>query len=215
VIHNGYDDDRYFPVEEKHKKISTAYGLENYFLAIGPTYLHKNFELLIEAYDKIGTDYKKRHPLLIAGGKEKYLSVLKKLVKKLGLEDSIYFTGYVPIELMPALYREAYALVFPSLYEGFGIPLLEAMATGCPVITSNTSSMPEVCGDAVLYFDPGDQSLLTASMQLLITDTTLHNELKKQGLEQAKKFSWKKMAGSFNNIIDNFFINKLLHRHLS
>jgi glycosyltransferase involved in cell wall biosynthesis len=207
VIYNGYDDDKYFPVEEKHQNIFNTYGVGNYLLAIGPTYPHKNFEMLIDAYKELNSTCKKTHPLLIAGGKEKYLTVLKNQVKHLGLQDCIHFTGYVPIELMPSLYREAYALIFPSLYEGFGIPLLEAMASGCPVISSNTSSMPEVCGDAVLYFDPADKFSLTASIQHLATDDSMRSDLVAKGLEQAKKFSWKKMAGSFNNIIDNIFYN--------
>ncbi|MDN3656775.1 glycosyltransferase family 1 protein [Ferruginibacter paludis] len=207
VIYNGYDDDIYFPVAEKKLIIYSQYGVRNYLLAVGPTYPHKNFELLIDAYNAMNTACKKKHPLVIAGGKEKYLEVLKAYVHGLDLDSCIHFVGYVPVELMPSLYREAHTLIFPSLYEGFGIPLLEAMASGCPVISSNTSSMPEVCGDAVLYFNPTDQFSLTASMQLLIMDDNLHSELKQKGLDQAKKFSWKKMAGSFNNIIDNFSIN--------
>lgn len=207
VIYNGYDEERYFPAAENKLLIYHQYGVKNYLLAVGPTYPHKNFELLIEAYNALNSTCKKKHPLVIAGGKEKYLSVLKDLVHTLELDECIHFIGYVPAELMPSLYREAHLLIFPSLYEGFGIPLLEAMASGCAVITSNTSSMPEVGGDAVLYFDPMDSLSLTALMQQLIMDDTLRSELKKKGLERAKKFSWKKMAGSFNNIIDNFFIN--------
>lgn len=208
VVYNGYDDERYFPSEENKHPIYQEYGIRNYFLAVGPTYPHKNFELLLDAYNALDRNSKKKHSLVIAGGKEKYVRALKEYVKKLELEHDIYFLGYVPVQLMPSLYREAYALIFPSLYEGFGIPLLEAMASGCPVITSNTSSMPEVCANAVLYFDPLDKLSLTASMKQLIIHDSIRKELIKKGIVQAKKFSWKQMAGSFNTIIDNIFINK-------
>lgn len=207
VIYNGYDDDSYFPLKENKHLIYHEYGIRKYLLAVGPTYPHKNFELLIDAYSALDSNSKKKHPLVIAGGKENYVDVLKKYANKLGLQHDIYFIGYVPIQLMPSLYREAYLLIFPSLYEGFGIPLLEAMASGCPVITSNTSSMPEVCGNAVLYFHPLDKLSLTASMEQLILNEGIRNELIKKGIVQAKKFSWKQMAFSFNTVIDNIFIN--------
>jgi len=126
----------------------------------------------------------------------------------MGLQNDVYFIGYVPLELMPSLYREAFALVFPSLYEGFGIPLLEAMACGCPVITSNTSSMPEVCGDAAMYFNPNDEVSIKLSLQALINDEQLRRGFIEKGIIQAESFSWKKMAQSFNDIIDNFFVTK-------
>ncbi|MBI3883059.1 MAG: glycosyltransferase family 4 protein, partial [Sphingobacteriales bacterium] len=148
VIYNGYDDKRYFPTSQNEKVIEKKYGFKNYLLAIGPTYPHKNFELLLSAYKQLDQETQKQYPLIIAGGKKNYLSVLKKQVQKLGLEKQVHFLGYVPIELMPALYREALTFIFPSLYEGFGIPLLEAMACGCPLIVSNISSMHEVCDDA-------------------------------------------------------------------
>ncbi len=207
VIYNGYDDDTYYPVNENRLAIYQEYGFRNYLLAVGPTYPHKNFELLINSYNDLNAAIKKKHPLIIAGGKDAYINVLKQHVLKLGLEHHIFFIGYVPVTLMPSLYREAHAFIFPSLYEGFGIPLLEAMASGCPVIASNTSSMPEVCGEAVLYFDPLDQTSLTKTMQEIILNDAVRNQLMAKGILQAKKFSWKKMAGSFNNIIDNFFIN--------
>ena len=207
VIYNGYDDAIYYPADENTSVIYGEYKVKNYLLAIGPTYPHKNFEMLITAYKDLTEVTKKKYPLVIAGGKEKYLFLLKQYVKKLGLEKSIYFIDYVPIRFMPSLYREAFALVFPSLYEGFGIPLLEAMACGCPVISSNTSSMPEVCGNAALYFNPLDKFSLTSSIQEIILNNDLRNDLVTKGFERVKKFSWKKMAQAFNTEIENHFIN--------
>jgi len=100
---------------------------------------------------------------------------------------------------MPALYREALLLVFPSLYEGFGIPLVEAMACGCPVIASDTSSMPEVCGDAACYIDPGSKESIRRSIETLVADTGLRDSLRRKGYARAAQFSWKKAAESFNH----------------
>ncbi len=158
---------------------------------------------MLQAYSQLNNSTKEQHPLLIAGGKRKYLNHLKIISKNLGLEKHVLFAGYVPIELMPSLYREAFALIFPSLYEGFGIPLLEAMACGCPVITSETSSMPEVCGDAALYFNPLDKKSITIAFNKLIADPILQNELREKGIKRARNFSWKNTAVSVKKIIEN------------
>jgi glycosyltransferase involved in cell wall biosynthesis len=211
VIYNGYDHLSYYPIRKKEHNIYKEYGQENYLLAIGPTYAHKNFEILIRAYGELAAAFRDRHPLVIAGGKEPYLGSLKKVVRALHLERRIIFLGYVPIVLMPSLYREAFLLVFPSLYEGFGIPLLEAMASGCPVVVSNTSSMPEVCGDAVLYFDPLDSSALSSSISRVIGDKRLREDLVEKGIRRAREFSWHRMACSFNTLIEQYFANKQLN----
>ncbi|MEO6230482.1 MAG: glycosyltransferase family 1 protein [Ferruginibacter sp.] len=207
VIHNGYDLDMYFPAQENKFEIEKAYGLQNYLLAVGPTYPHKNFEMLIDAYASMDESFKRVHPLLIAGGKASYLNLLKRYVTAQHLDDFIFFAGYVPLNLMPSLYREAFALVFPSLYEGFGIPLLEAMASGCPVIVSDSSSMPEVCGDAALYFNPKDKIELCNAIKYLNENADERSLLIEKGLIQVKKFSWKKMAESFNSLIQSSVLN--------
>ncbi len=207
VIYNGYDHDRYYPIEENKQRIRWKYGLDNYLLAVGPTYPHKNFDVLINAYKNLDESIKHEYPLAIAGGKRPYTDQLKQLVKKLKLGHHVHFLGYVPMELMPSLYREAYALVFPSLYEGFGFPLLEAMACGCPVIASNTSSMPEVCGNAALYFDPTNPTALSLSIEKIIAEKSLRTQLRKEGLIQSKKFSWEKTAQQLKNLIEKHFPN--------
>ena len=203
VVFNGYDHTTYFAIEGNRHVIERAYGVKKYLLAIGPTYPHKNFETLIQAYKELDDSVRIQFPLVIAGGKKEYVNALKLLVKQLDLEINIRFIGYVPIDLMPALYREAEVFIFPSLYEGFGIPLLEAMACGCPVITSNTSSMPEVCGDAALYFDPLDRDALKKRIMNLTEDRKLWNEMRKRGLEQVKKFSWQRTAQQLKSVIEN------------
>ncbi|MHA4807431.1 glycosyltransferase family 4 protein [Flavitalea flava] len=205
VIYNGYDDTRYFPVQDNELPVLEQYGVKNYFLAVGPTYPHKNFERLILAFNELTEDEKKEHPLVIAGGKKKYTMQLKELVTQLGIGEHVHFLGYVPAGLMPSLYREAFALVFPSLFEGFGIPLLEAMASGCPVIVSGTSSMPEVCGQAALYIDPLDETSIHASMKELICNKVLRDRLIEDGLAQAKKFSWMQTAAALKEWIETKF----------
>jgi glycosyltransferase involved in cell wall biosynthesis len=207
VIYNGYDDSIYHPATESKPQISDEYNVTNYLLAVGPTYPHKNFERLIDAYNNLSEANRKKHPLVIAGGKKKYLNELKKYAEKSGKPDAIRFLNYVPIRFMPSLYREAFALVFPSLYEGFGIPLLEAMASGCPVITSNRASMPEVCGDAAKYFNPVDQFSITSAIQEIIMNDELRTGLIEKGFMRVKNFSWKKMAGEFQTEIEKHFIN--------
>jgi glycosyltransferase involved in cell wall biosynthesis len=202
VIYNGYDKQRYHPAKNSSNLIQRRYKVNNYFLAIGPTYPHKNFENLLSAYKKLSTDIKKTHPLVIAGGLNPYLQTIKSFAKKEGLENDVYFLGYVPAELMPALYQEARALLFPSIYEGFGIPLVEAMACGCPIATSDTSSMPEVCGDAALYFNPhSTNSILSTLTELVRTDTDRKTLIQK-GLARAELFTWEKSATQFKSLID-------------
>jgi glycosyltransferase involved in cell wall biosynthesis len=203
VIYNGYDGLLYNNNNTApFKNIYKEYGIQNYFLAIGATYPHKNFELLIDAFNGLDVNIKQQFPLVIAGGKNNYLNTLKQYVKEKKAEAYIHFIGYVPASLMPALYKEAYALVFPSLYEGFGFPLLEAMACGCPVLTADTSSMPEVCGNAALYFDPYNKQSLQVQLQNIVTDKILYYDLKAKGLEQVKKFSWSKTVNQLKLIIE-------------
>jgi glycosyltransferase involved in cell wall biosynthesis len=205
VVYNGYDESRYYPGEEKDNIIYREYGFKDYLLAVGPTYPHKNLEMLLLAYHELRPAVRSRHPLVIAGGKKEYTNYLKRRVEELHLGTDVYFTGYIPMELMPSLYREAHALIFPSLYEGFGIPLLEAMACGCPVAVSGTSSMPEVCEDAALYFDPSDKGSIRAVIEQLISDEETCRLLREKGLVQVRKFSWEKTAREVKTLLDNHF----------
>ncbi len=206
VLHNGYDETLFTYDGKLSNIITKEFGVKNYLLAVGPTYSHKNFELLIQVYHELPDTYQEQRPLVIAGGKEPYLQYLKNLVSKSG-NKNIHFLGYVPLRLMPYLYREAFAFIFPSLYEGFGIPLLEAMASGCPVIASDASSVPEVCEDAVVYFNPLEKSFLAEAIKRVSDNEILRNELRRKGLTQVKKFSWMRTAETFNSIIDTSLQN--------
>ena len=121
-------------------------------------------------------------------------SLLELLIRDLHLEQDVIFTGFVEEKDLPYLLSGAKAFCFPSLYEGFGLPVLEAMACGCPVITSNVSSLPEVAGDAAILVDPYDVQQISDAMARLLTDDRLSKELRNKGLQQAKKFSWKNAA---------------------
>lgn len=205
VVYNGYDTSSYYVKEGKEELISQEYGCKDYLLAVGPTYPHKNLEMLLLAYREMSPGVRSKHPLVIAGGKKEYTNYLKRRVRELELGAEVHFLGYIPMRLMPALYREAHALIFPSLYEGFGIPLLEAMACGCPVAVSRTSSMPEVCGDAALYFDPLDKLSIRTAIEQLILDEAICSRLREKGLDQVKKFSWEKTALEVKTLLDNHF----------
>ena len=131
---------------------------------------------------------------MIAGPRKwKYARILQ-AVEELELEAHTIFTGYIPDEDLPAIYSGADLFVFPSLYEGFGLPPLEAMACGTPVVCSNAASLPEVVGDAAIMVDPYDVEGLAQAMRRVLADRDLQEDLRQRGLERAKLFSWEKTA---------------------
>jgi glycosyltransferase involved in cell wall biosynthesis len=131
-------------------------------------------------------------------------------VAQLGLQEQVTFTGYVPDEDLPALYNAAELFVFPSLYEGFGLPVLEAMACGAPVVTSNTSSLPEVAGDAAILVDPYDVNAIAQAMRQVLEDPALAEALRQKGLERAKLFTWEKTARQTIAVYEKVLGEKLL-----
>ena len=130
----------------------------------------------------------------MVGGKGWKYTKIFDLIEELNLKNEVIFTDYVSDEYLVKIYNAADLFVYPSLYEGFGLPPLEAMACACPVITSNTSSLPEVVGDAGIMIDPNDVDSLTESMLKILTDNQLREEMSRKSLERAKMFSWKKTA---------------------
>ncbi|MDD5674757.1 MAG: glycosyltransferase family 1 protein, partial [Chitinivibrionales bacterium] len=164
-----------------------------YLFNVGVLEPRKNIPGLLDAY-KILMDKGHRMPLLIAGKKGWLYDDIFAKVKKNGLEDSVRFAGFVPEADLPYLYNGARCFVYPSLYEGFGLPLLEAISCGTPVICSNISSMPEVVGDAGLLVPPGDAAALSAAMEQLITNDALRADLHERALRRAAEFSWSKTA---------------------
>lgn len=188
---------REFSVKDKKKArafAKTRYGINPPFiLFVGMIEPRKNLERLFRAF----LELKKEgipHELVIVGKKGwKYKGIFK-TVKELMLEDDIIFTGYVPDNDLAILYNASEMLAYPCLYEGFGIPILEAMACGCPVITSNVSSMPEVAGDAALLVNPEKTGEIASAMRKVIYDERLQKELKRKGKLQSSRFSWENTA---------------------
>lgn len=159
-----------------------------YFLYLGTLEPRKNIERIVQAFAGI-----KQGMLVIAGKKGWKFDDIFAKVKELGLQDRVVFTGFVPDSDVPALYSSAQAFVWPSLYEGFGLPILEAMYNRCPVITSNNSSLPEVAGDAAILVDPQSVSQITKAMRD-VCDTKLATELRNKGTRQVARFSWESAA---------------------
>jgi glycosyltransferase involved in cell wall biosynthesis len=166
----------------------------NYILFVGTIEPRKNLVTLIRAAADLLKDGRPRCLLVIAGASGWLNSEVYKLVQSLGLQDCVRFVGYVAAEELRVLYSAARVFVYPSLYEGFGLPVLEAMACGTPVITSNTSSLPEVAGEAAILAPPTDVGELQQAMAAVLSNQPLRLRLRQQSLKQAARFSWQETA---------------------
>jgi glycosyltransferase involved in cell wall biosynthesis len=195
VVYAGHDP-RFNPqVQVTDGAIQETYGIKGpYILALGTLQPRKNFATLIRAYNLLVKEHHIPHKLIIGGGKGWLYDDIFDTVRELNLEELVEFPGFVADEHLPALYRGADVFAFPSLYEGFGIPILEALGCGTPVITSTTSSLPEVAGDAALYIDPQDYAALADAIWQAISDATLRQTLRQRGLERVMLFTWEKAA---------------------
>jgi len=172
------------------------YGIGgDYLLYLGTLQPRKNLARLIEAFGRLAGQPALEGVQLVLAGKPGWdYHALTALATRLGLASRVLFPGYVAETDLAALLSGAIAFVFPSLYEGFGLPVLEAQACGVPVMTSNNSSLPEVAGDAALFVDPHNVDAIAAAMYRLVTDEGLRAELVRRGLENVKRFSWEKCA---------------------
>jgi glycosyltransferase involved in cell wall biosynthesis len=188
--------DRHFRVlsTEEVQHVLGRYCMDvPYILYVGSIAARKNLPRLLEAYARL-RNWSSNWRLVIAGTRGWKSSPVYETVERLELAGCVHFTGYVEEEDLPALYNGADLFVFPSLYEGFGLPVLEAMACGAPVVTSNTSSLPEVAGDATLLADPEDVEAITEAMRRVLADRALAKELQAKGLERAEQFTWERTA---------------------
>jgi glycosyltransferase involved in cell wall biosynthesis len=166
---------------------------KQFIFYVGRPQPHKNLARLIEAFSLL----KKTNPellLVLAGKKDKMYDSFIQTAKDLGVEDSVVFTGFVSEGQLKWLYKGCKAFVFPSLSEGFGLPGLEAMQHGAPVVSSNATCLPEIYGDAAYYFDPLDIHDIASSINTVINDTNIRNKLIKDGRKKAKEYSWERMA---------------------
>lgn len=207
VVYPGYDDKVFRKINDdgEIEKVLKKYEIEgNYIIYIGTIQPRKNLLRLIRSVKNI-----ENIKLIIAGkinGKGRKAWMNDEILsepKKLGIEEKIIFTDFVPTEELPYLISGAKAFVLPSLWEGFGIPVVEAMACGVPVIVSNVSSLPEVAGEAGILVNPESEIQIEQAIRLLVTDKKMHDRLAKKALEQTKEFSWEKMAKEVIKILDS------------
>jgi len=175
----------------------------NYFLYLGRNDPYKNLQRLIAAFAQLPD--RSRYELWIAGpGDDRYSPALVEQITELGLTAQVKFLDYVPYAELPVVINQAIALVVPSLWEGFGLPVLEAMACGTPVITSNLSSLPEVAGDAALLVDPYDTNAIADAMYTLAINPTLRSQLRSASLTRASQFSWEKTGSATVELLKQF-----------
>ncbi len=180
---------------EETEQVCRRYGIEGpYVLYVGNIQPRKNLPRLIQAYAQLMAAGDIQHRLVIVGRKAWLHSEVFQEARRSGLSNQIVFTDYVPQSDLPHLYARADVFVFPSLFEGFGLPVLEAMACGAPVITSRSSSLPEVAGDAACYVDPFSAGEIARALRQLVCDAELRARLAGAGLEQAARFSWEQTA---------------------
>jgi glycosyltransferase involved in cell wall biosynthesis len=172
------------------------YGIpERYMLFVGTLEPRKNVTTLLRAFAMFHADRSQDElKLVVAGGRGWGREDFSATAEALGLGEHVRFTGFVDDDDLPALYRGAALFIYPSLYEGFGLPVLEAMACGTPVITSNRSSLPEVAGDAALLIDPTQPEALAAAMTTMMNDSQLRQTLRAKGLVRARGFTWDAVA---------------------
>jgi len=201
VIYNGIDTKKFSPIQNQEllENVRQKYLLPNqFFLFVGNVKPHKNLQGLIKAFALLKKHKKlEEFNLVIVGKKEGFITgdkEIERLINELSLESFIKFTGFVMDNDLPAIYNLASALIFPSFYEGFGFPPIEAMACGCPVIASNAASLPEICEDAVLYVDPYKTEDIAQKIELLLTDESLIDRLKEMGFQRVRQFTWERCA---------------------
>lgn len=191
VIHNGVSSRFRRAAQSEVLRIRERYELpEKYILYVGNIEPRKNLPLLLQAFDQLKSHADIPHQLVILGQRAWLHGAVDNTWQGLKSKAAIRFTGYVPADDLPALYSGAEVFVYPSLYEGFGLPILEAMACGTPVITSSTSSMPEVAGDAAELVDPHSVDALSNALLHLLKDGRRRHELVQKGLRRAAEFTW-------------------------
>ena len=177
---------------------------KRFFLFVGPNYDYKNVDRLIDAFTKLsGQQDKQDVQLVLTGGRKQYLSKLKHHIDATcpHLCSRIIFLGYVRKEELTWLYKNAIATMVTTLYEGFGLPALEAMHCGCPVIASKVASLPEVCGDAAIYIDPCSAVDISVAMCGVLTNSSTRTTLIQRGYSNVRRFSWQKAAGEVLQVL--------------
>ena len=207
VIHEAYNKECRVLATKETAPTKTKYRLpDRYILFVGGFNPRKNLGNLLRAYSLVKDTLP--HDLVIVGFKRWKYSQDFKLIEELGLQDRVHKLDYVSDEDLVAIYNLADLFVFPSLYEGFGIPVLEAMACGCPVVSTKTGCTPEVAGDAAVLVNPYDYTEIANAIKKVLSDESVRTSLIKKGLERIHNFSWKKCAGETLQLFDSVFAQK-------
>ena len=204
VMPCGVDFSKYHPnyTESEIQIVKKKYHIQDdYLLYLGTLEPRKNITRLIEAYAQLKATNTKLPKLVLAGRKGWMYDSIFAIVKELQLEDDVIFTGYIEAKEAPILMKGSLAFLFPSLYEGFGMPPLEAMACGTPVLVSNTASLPEVVGEAGVYVDPMSIESIREGMKYLMGSEGIRSDLSSRGLERARLFSWDRSVEIVNKTI--------------
>ncbi len=206
VIHLGVDRKRFIEqTSKKIKKVLEKYNIsKKYILTVGTLEPRKNLVNVVEAFSKL--KHKGIYQLVMIGNRGWGEVDLSEIVKKYNVQSETIMTGYVEGEELNAFYSGAEVFVYPSLYEGFGLPILEAMSCGCPVITSNNSSMPEVANDAAILIEALNVSDLKVAVERVLHSYDERMEMKKKGFRNIKNFSWEKTANLAVSIIESTFL---------
>lgn len=208
VIYPGYDDVIFTPSSDQSRiqAVLQRYGIVgSYILYVGSLEPKKNIRRLIEAFASLKRHGRVTHKLVITGKRVWGDEIIFQEVTRNGLEGQVIFTGYMPLEDIPLLVSGADAFVFPSLHEGFGIPPLEAMACGTPVITSSVASLPEVVGDAGLLVNPYSVDEIAEAIYRVVSDKNLQEQMRRNGLKRAKMFSWEMAAREILKTIEETY----------
>lgn len=203
VVFCGVNRSRFNSAEDNDKDLNLP---KTYFLFVGNVKPHKNLIVLLKAYNNLDNAIKDKYKLVILGAKEGFITKENKLfdfIESNNLNSYVHFTGYVLDKKIPAIYKNASVFIFPSLYEGFGLPILEAMASGLPVISSSNASLPEIAGDAALFFNPMDANDLLSKITNIVDNEDLKNELIIKGKKRIEKFTWDIVVENHIRIIKN------------
>ncbi len=205
VVHLGVDPALKPATQAEIKAVKTKYGIsDDYLLYLGTLQPRKNLPRLLEAFQQISRRYPLK--LVLAGGKGWLYNEIFAKTQSLGLDKRVLFPGFIAPKDKAALLSGASVFIFPSLYEGFGLPVLEAMACGAPVLCGNTSSLPEIAGNAALTVDPHNVEAIAQGLNSLLSDAALRQSLTAEGFKRVQDFSWEKAAKQVLKILTS--INK-------
>jgi glycosyltransferase involved in cell wall biosynthesis len=190
-------DDVFAPAASESSTAAEATGWEipsDFILYIGRFQMRKNLERLLEAYSLLRNRFGPELKLVLAGKDMWHQQRIVEKIQTLGIEKDVICPGYVSDRILETLYRKARVFAFPSIHEGFGIPPLEAMARGVPVMACDRSAMPEILGDAAVYADPYDVGEMTRALEQLLSDEELRQRMIQRGKERVKRYSWQTAA---------------------